>query len=72
MEYMRRTAGYAWTDHKTNKEIAKELNVTTVLDKIKDYKRKWIQHVNRMPRNRLPRLIKKNTPQKAEGSKKDH
>jgi hypothetical protein len=25
---MRRTAGYTWTDHKTNTEIAKELNIT--------------------------------------------
>jgi hypothetical protein len=41
---MRRTVGYTWTDHKT--EITKELNITTVLDKIQDYKRKWIQHVN--------------------------
>jgi len=28
------------------------------LDKIQDYKRNVIQHGNRMPRNRLPRLIK--------------
>jgi hypothetical protein len=33
MKYMRRTAGYAWTDHKTNTEIAKELIITPVLDK---------------------------------------
>jgi hypothetical protein len=26
MKYMRRTAGYTWTDHKTNTEIAKEYN----------------------------------------------
>jgi hypothetical protein len=57
MKCMRRTAGYTWTDHKTNTEIAKELNIIPVLDKIQDYKRKWIQHVNRMPRNRLPRLM---------------
>jgi len=25
MKYMRRTAGYSWTDHKTNTQIAKEL-----------------------------------------------
>jgi ABC-type ATPase involved in cell division len=62
MKDMRRTAGYAWTDHKTNTEIAKELNITLVLDKIQDYRRKWIQHVNRMPHNRLPRLIKNYTP----------
>jgi hypothetical protein len=51
-------------------EIAKELNITPVLDKIQDYMRRWIQNVNRMPRNRLSRLIK-NTPQKAEGTKED-
>jgi hypothetical protein len=57
MKYMRITAGYTSTDHRTNGEIAKELNITPVLDKIQDYKRVRIQHVNRMPRNRLPRLI---------------
>jgi hypothetical protein len=72
MKYMRRTAGYTWTGHKTSTEISKELHITTVLDKIQDYKRNWIQHVNRMPRNRLPRLIKKTTPQKAQGTKGDH
>jgi hypothetical protein len=46
MKYKRRTAGYTWTDHKTDTEIANKLNTTLVLDKIQDYKRKWIQHVN--------------------------
>jgi hypothetical protein len=55
-------AEYTLADHKTNAQIAKELNVTPVLDKIQDYKRNWIQHVNRMPRNRLPRLIKNYIP----------
>jgi hypothetical protein len=39
-------AGHTWTDHKTNTDIAQELNTTPVLDKIQDHKRKWIQHVN--------------------------
>jgi hypothetical protein len=30
MKYMRITAGYTWTDHKTNTEIAEELNITPV------------------------------------------
>jgi hypothetical protein len=64
---MRRTAGYTWTDHKANTEIAKELNVTSVLDKVEDYKRKLIQHANRMPRNRLM----KETPQMAEEPRED-
>ena len=38
MKYIRRTAGYTWTDHKANTEIAKELNITPGLDKIQDYK----------------------------------
>jgi hypothetical protein len=28
MKYMRRTAGYTWTEYKTNVQIAKELNST--------------------------------------------
>jgi hypothetical protein len=59
MKYMRRTAGYIWTDYKTNTKIAKELKITPILEKLLEYKRNWIQHVNRMTRNRLPRVMKK-------------
>ena len=58
MKYMRRTAGYIWTDYQTNAQIAKELKITPILDKLLEYKRNWIQHVNRMPCNRLPRVMK--------------
>jgi len=53
MKYVRRTAGYTWTDYKTNEQIAKELKITSILNKLLEYKRRWIQHVNtrRMPRN---------------------
>jgi len=34
MKYMRRTAGYIWTDYKTNSQIAKELEITPILDKL--------------------------------------
>ena len=57
MKYMIRTAGYIWSDYKTNAQIAKELKITPILDKLLEYKRNWIQHVNRMPRNRLPRVM---------------
>jgi hypothetical protein len=62
MKYMRRTAGYIRTDYKTNIQIAKELKITPILDKLLEYKRNWIQHVNRMPRNRLPRVMKHYSP----------
>jgi hypothetical protein len=62
MKYMRRTAGYIWTDYKTNTQIAEELKITSILDKLLEYKRSWIQHVNRMPRNKLPRVMKHYSP----------
>jgi len=39
-------------------QIAKELKIMPILDKLLEYKRNWIQRVNRMPQNRLPRVIK--------------
>jgi phage anti-repressor protein len=62
MKYMRITAGYTWTDYKTNIQIAKELKITQILDKLLEYKRHWIKHVNRIPRNRLPRVMKHYSP----------
>jgi len=59
MKYMRTAAGCIWTDYITNTQIAEELKTTTILDKLLEYKRNWIQHVNRMPRNRLPRVMKR-------------
>jgi DNA-binding sugar fermentation-stimulating protein len=36
----RNTAGYIWIDYGTNTEI-----VSSFLDKIQEYRRNWIQHV---------------------------
>ena len=57
-----RTTGYTWTDYKTNAQIAKELKMKPILDKLLEYKRSWIKHVNRMPRNRSPRVMKYCSP----------
>jgi len=59
MKCMRRTAGYTWTDYKTNEQIAKDLKTTPILDKLLEYKRSWIQHVLG---NRLPRVMKYYSP----------
>ena len=59
---MRRTAGYTLTDYKTNTQITKELKITQILDKLLEYKGNWIQRVNRMPRDRLPRVMKHYSP----------
>jgi len=56
------TAGYTWTSYRTNAQFTKELKMTPILDKLMEYKRNWIQYVNRMPRNRLPRVKKHYSP----------
>jgi hypothetical protein len=61
-KYMRRTAGYTWTDYKTNKQLAKELKIMPILDKLLEDKKNWIQCINRMPGNRLPRVMKHYSP----------
>jgi hypothetical protein len=43
-------------------QIAKELKITSILNKLLECKRNWIQQVNRMPRNRLPRVMKRYSP----------
>jgi len=43
-------------------QIAKELKITPVLEKLLEYKRSWIQHVNRIPRNILSRVMKYYSP----------
>ena len=62
MKYMRRTAGYTWTYYQTKAQIAKELKITPILDELLEYKKSRIQHVNRMPRNRLRRVMKYYSP----------
>jgi len=62
MKYMRITAGYTWTDYKTNVQITKELKIAPILHKLLEYKRNWIQHLNSMPRSRLPRVMKHYSP----------
>jgi hypothetical protein len=55
---LRRTAGYTGTDCKPTTHLAQEFKITAMWDKLLEYKRNWIQHVNRMPNNRLPRVMK--------------
>jgi hypothetical protein len=62
IKYMRITAGFTWRDYRTNAQIAKELKITPILDKLLEYKRSWIKHVIRMPQNRLPRVMRQYSP----------
>jgi len=44
MKLLRHLAGYTLYDHKTNEYIRLELRITGILDKIDEYRRKWLSH----------------------------
>jgi len=54
MKLLRPLAGYTPYDQKTNNSIRKELRITSILDKIDEYRKKWLLQIQRMPQNRIP------------------
>ena len=63
MKLLRPLAGYTLYDHKTNNSIRKELRITSILDKIDEYRKKWLLHIQRIPQNRIPLKSYKYRPQ---------
>jgi len=59
---MWRTAKYGWQDYKTNEDTLSEVKINPVVKKIRDYRNKWVEHVQRMDRDRLPHVITKYQP----------
>ncbi|KAJ4445670.1 hypothetical protein ANN_12354 [Periplaneta americana] len=62
MRFLRRTAGYSLLDHKRNELITKELKITPIYEHLNHYRQKWLNHVNRMDRSRLPTQILRYIP----------
>jgi len=54
MKLLRPLAGYTLYDHKTNDYIRREIRITGILNKIDEYRRNWLSHLQRMPQNRIP------------------
>jgi len=54
MKLLRPLAGYTLYDHKTNDYIRCELRITGILDKMDEYRRKRLSHLQRMRQNRIP------------------
>lgn len=57
MRFLRRAAGYTKMDRKRNIEIRQELEVEDVNEMIREYRRKWREHVERMEDDRIPKRI---------------
>jgi hypothetical protein len=54
MKLLRPLAGYTFHDHKTKDSVRRELQTECTLDKIDEYRRNWLLHLQRMPLNRIP------------------
>ena len=54
MKLLRPLAGYILYDHKTNDYIRPGLQITGILDKVGEYRRNWLSHLQRMSQNRIP------------------
>jgi len=54
MKLLRLLAGYTLYDHKTNNSIRKELRITSILDKVDEYRNNGFYTYKRMPQNRIP------------------
>ena len=62
MRFLRKSAGYTMLDRKRNEAIQNELNVTPVIKRVKEYRRRWRDHVNRMDEERSPKWASNYTP----------
>ena len=51
MKILRPLTGYTLYGHKTNDYIRRELRITGILNKIDEYRRNWLSHLQRMPQS---------------------
>lgn len=59
MKFLRRVKGCTKRDRFRNTDIRHELNVNSINDVIKEYRKNWKEHLDRMDDNRLPRKAMK-------------
>ncbi|PSN51713.1 hypothetical protein C0J52_12307 [Blattella germanica] len=56
MKFLRKTKGCTREDRIRNEEIRKELEAEAVNSRMDRYRKRWLQHVERMEYTRLPKL----------------
>ncbi|KAJ4445485.1 hypothetical protein ANN_07293 [Periplaneta americana] len=57
MKFMRYTAGYTKWDHKRNEDVMEELRLEPVINHVKHYQNNWVNHLHRMHRDRIPKVM---------------
>ncbi|KAJ4452290.1 hypothetical protein ANN_03810 [Periplaneta americana] len=50
-------AGYTKWDHKRNEDVMEELQLEPVINHVKNYRNNWINHLHRMHRDRIPKVM---------------
>jgi len=55
MKFLRHLLGITKLDKEKNISIRKKTGVQNIVQEIEQYQQKWLQHVQRMDKNRLPR-----------------
>ncbi len=56
MLFLRKREGLTLMDKKRNEDMARELNITPMIKKIKTYRQKWREHVDRVDADRFPKI----------------
>jgi hypothetical protein len=55
MKFLRHLLGITKLDKEKNQSIRKKTGAQNIVKEIKHYQQKWLQHVQRMGTNRLPK-----------------
>ena len=63
MKFLRQLLGITKLDKEKNQCIREKTGAQNIVKEIKQYQEKWLQHVQRMDRNRLPRQALKYRPE---------
>jgi len=63
MKFLRYLLGITKLDKEKNQCIREKTGAQNIVREIKQYQKKWLQHVQRMDRNRLPRQAPKYRPE---------
>ena len=63
MKFLRHLLGITKLDKEKNQCIGEKTGAQNIVKEIKQYKNKWLQHVQRMDTNRLPRQALKYRPE---------
>jgi len=63
MKFMRHLLGITKLDKGNNQRIREKTGAQNIVKEIKQYQKKWLQNVQRMDTNRLPRQALKYKPE---------